>query len=878
MHRHGRRWVGGLTLAPRDGRLELARAARFTIEALEERRLLSVSILHNYTGVDFNGSGGYVPPDTSGAAGPTAYVETVNQTIRLFPNKTTGVSPLSASFGSFLFTTGGLPRADAGSGLSDPIVAYDDQIGRFIVGDQDVNFSTHVSRFQVAVSKTSSPASLTTNDWRFYSVVTTQSGFDADFPGNFGYNHDAFVFTLNMFGVTGGGHVQVVSMSNADLAAGAASPATFKNNLNDFSVRPATMHDSVAGDPMWLITEHGDNASIDVIKMTSVLTSAAGFGYTNIPVTSYGGVVVPRNPNNTVITNNIDSRIQKAAESNNSLVAAHAVSVSSTQDVIQWYRFNVGGVTPALAEQGRVSGGANTYLTYPGIDINSSGNIGMSFMRSGTDSASDFLSTWVTGRTPADAAGTMQTVVKSAAGSGAANYDDFTAGGRSGDLSGINVDPADGSFWAANEFANTLATANWGTAIVHFNLTSPLPSTDMSVTSSGPSSITAGTNATYTITITNNGPSAAQGVVLTDTLPAGSTLVSFTKSTGADSFTFSQSGGTAKQTATGNIAAGSTDTFSLVVSAPSNLANGAAFNNTASVSASNPDSNANDNSSTTTGTVVNSNPNADLAVSMSGPTSTSEGSNVTYTVSVHNNGPVGATGVSLADTLGSLLKFVSATTTQGTFAQSNGVVTFTIGSIASGATVTATVTTQAIEEGSTSNSATASSTSADPTSSNNTSAVSVSISEPAIVVSGSFRTKSKTLSNVVAGTFTHANGVEPAGAFAATINWGDGTTSAGAITQSGTTYTVRGSHTYTSTGNKWHTISVTVRELAQDVDKFGEEDEEERGRNWKMDDVVQVRGHVGQLDGADSTAAAPASTKKDDSIGAILLSDGTILT
>jgi uncharacterized repeat protein (TIGR01451 family) len=876
--RHGRRWVGGSSFAPRGGdRLELARAARFAIEALEERRLLTVSILHNYTGVDFNGSGGYVPPDTCGAAGPTAYVETVNQAVRLFPTKTTGASPLSASLGTFLFTTGGLPRADGGSGLSDPIVAYDEQIGRFIVGDQDVNFSTHVSRFQIAVSKTSSPASLTTNDWRFYSVVTTQSGFDADFPGNFGYNHDAFVFTLNMFGVLGGGHVQVVSMSGADLAAGAASPATFKNNLNDFSVRPTTMHGSVAGDPMWLVTEHGDNTSIDVIKMTSVLTNSAAFGYTNIPVTPYSGVVVPRNPNGTVITNNIDSRIQKAAESNNSLVAAHAVSVSSTQDVIQWYRFNVGGATPALAEQGRVSGGANTYLTYPGIDISSSGNIGMSFMRSGTDSASDFLSTWVTGRTPADAAGTMQAAVKSAAGSGVANYDDFTAGGRSGDLSGINVDPTDGSFWAANEFANTLATANWGTAIVHFNLTTPLPSTDMSVTSSGPSSITAGTNATYTITITNNGPNPAQGVVLTDTLPAGSTLVSFTKTAGPDSFTLGQNGGTATQTATANIAAGSTDTFSLTVSAPSSLANGAAFNNTASVGETNPDSNTANNSSTTSGTVVNTSPNADLAVSMSGPTSTSEGSNVTYTVTVRNNGPVGATGVSLADTLGSLLRFVSATTTQGTFGQSNGVVTFTIGSIASGSTATATVTAQAIEDGSTSNSATASSTSADPSSTNNTAAVTVSVSEPPIVVSGSFRTKSRTLSNVVAATFTHANGLEPPSAFAATINWGDGTTSAGAITQSGTTYTVRGSHTYTSTGNKWHTISVTVRELAQEVDKFGEEDEEERGHNWKMDDVVQVRGHNGQLGGGADVTSTPASTKKDETIGAILFSDGTVL-
>ena len=53
--------------------------------------LLSLSVAADYNGVDFNGSGGYTPPDTNGAAGPSAYVETVNQAVRLFPNKTIGI-------------------------------------------------------------------------------------------------------------------------------------------------------------------------------------------------------------------------------------------------------------------------------------------------------------------------------------------------------------------------------------------------------------------------------------------------------------------------------------------------------------------------------------------------------------------------------------------------------------------------------------------------------------------------------------------------------------------------------------------------------------------------------------------------------------------
>jgi hypothetical protein len=53
------------------------------------------------------------------------------------------------------------------------------------------------------------------------------------------------------------------------------------------------------------------------------------------------------------------------------------------------------------------------------------------------------------------------------------------------------------------------------------------------------------------------------------------------------------------------------------------------------------------------------------------------------------------------------------------------------------------------------------------------------------------------LSNVTVATFTYDNGTEPPAAFNAVIDWGDGTTSTGTVVQSGTTYLVQGTHTYT---------------------------------------------------------------------------------
>jgi hypothetical protein len=172
--------------------------------------------------------------------------------------------------------------------------------------------------------------------------------------------------------------------------------------------------------------------------------------------------------------------------------------------------------------------------------------------------------------------------------------------------------------------------------------------------------------------------------------------------------------------------------------------------------------------------------------------------------------PNNAPGVVLTDTLGANLTFVSATTTQGTFTQSGGVVTFSLGTVAFGATITATVTAQATEDGSLSDSASVTYAN-DPVPGNNTASPTSTVSEPAIVPPSSQITViGKRVSNITTMTFTHANGVEPASAFIATIDWHDGHTSNGTIRESGTTYTVTGSHRYASGGS--HTVTTTVSE------------------------------------------------------------------
>jgi hypothetical protein len=484
----------------------LVRPSLLRLEALEDRITPNVTLITSYAGLNNsdNSDTSIRPPDTNGAAGTVSYIETANQVVRLFPNKNNSGGAITSPLKTFFTDTtsgGSLPTTWKSGNVtqshptfSDPIIVWDEQISRFVVGDQLIDENSNgasvgpVSAFYLAVSKSATPVSLTNNDWTFYAIDVTEdtdggylTDYFADYPGNFGWNHDSFVFTLNMYPLSGNGitHVEIGSVSIQDLQSGVsqANLHYYKNDLNGVSDRPTVMHDSVTNDPMWLVSQHVDDSHIDLIKMTNVLSNSAIFTTTSVPVNSYSEAVAPLQPNGTPITTDIDSRIQKAAEYNGMLVASQTVSTAAKdRDMARWYEFNVSGATPTLVQQGNVTdttsgaGQAGVYDTYPAIDIDAAGAIGMTYTQSASPSVAiggqvggQFMSAYITGRVVGDTIGEME-VPPLLVQAGQTNNND----GREGDLSGINVD-SDGTFWSAAEVAN--GTGSWTTAVAHFNPT-----------------------------------------------------------------------------------------------------------------------------------------------------------------------------------------------------------------------------------------------------------------------------------------------------------------------------------------------------------------------------------------------------------------------
>ncbi len=256
--------------------------------------------------------------------------------------------------------------------------------------------------------------------------------------------------------------------------------------------------------------------------------------------------------------------------------------------------------------------------------------------------------------------------------------------------------------------ADPNAANNNGSAAGSRVSTSVTASADVRTTKTGPATINAGQNVTYTVSVNNVGPSAAATVVLTDTLPAGATFVS---ATGGGT----RVGNVVTWPTIASLVSGATQSFTVVVTAP---ATGTLLNLAASTSATpDPDltnNNGSDPASRVSTLVVDQ---ANLAVTKTGPATVLAGATYSYTVTASNAGPSAAANVVVTDTLPATVTFVSATL-GGTV--SGNVVTWpAIPSLANGANQVYTVTVTAPGVGPLLNIAAGTSTTADPVPGNN---------------------------------------------------------------------------------------------------------------------------------------------------------------
>jgi uncharacterized repeat protein (TIGR01451 family) len=462
----------------------------------------------------------------------------------------------------------------------------------------------------------------------------------------------------------------------------------------------------------------------DTLPAGETLASATGSGWTCGPAS--GGVFTCTTPSFFVLTSGT------YAEPISVVVDVAASQAPGTLT-------NAASVTSGTTDPNLANNTANDPTT-----IVTSADLSLSKVHSGSFLAGeqgtyDFTVTNAEG--PSDAAGPLTVVDTLPSGetfaSGGGGDTGWTCSSPAGtvtctDPSGLHVGDTT-SFSMTVDIASgvTVATLT-NTATVSSGTADPVPGNNASTDNAGTtqqadlhvvktltSPLVAGQRATYSLAVSNSGPSDAAGVTLQDVLPAGE---SYGGATGTD-WTCADTAGTVDCSDSQPIVAGApASVITLTVGLASDV-QPSAFSNTATVSTSTPDPDPGDETSTATDS---SSTSADLSITKTDDGPFTAGTDGEYFINVSNAGPSDAQGtIVVNDTLPSGETYESASGDGWSCTAVSQVVTCDdLAALAAGTsenTLTLTVAVSpSLSPGTVVNTATVSSPTSDPNADNNT--------------------------------------------------------------------------------------------------------------------------------------------------------------
>jgi len=404
------------------------------------------------------------PPDPHGTAGPGGILQTVNLRIAYFTkgDQVPGGQIIwgPVDFPTFFSSVGGGWYTE----LSDPQAIYDAASGRFYVIVQDNNSTG--SFCDMAVSRTSAPASGGTADWYFYRFdmkrIVNGTTFGGDYPG-LAVDSQALFVTYNMFSLpisdssTANGS-QILIFNKAALNNGTATGFTPQYLDYDYYLKPATPRGGNPGNVAYFAETAywGNPTSVRVWALTDPLGTPT-LAAADVTVPNNGGAVNDAPQSGTTATlDTVSAATQGNVFWNNgSIWFCHTAGSSLWHANVYYYRVNLNNFpsgTPTLGESGVIDGGPGTggsgvWTFQPALGGNPQGDVCLVFSQS---SASSFPSIGYTYKRAADAAfAPVQTLITSG------TYYNEAGSGRQrwGDFATVSADPVDGTFWISHEYA-----------------------------------------------------------------------------------------------------------------------------------------------------------------------------------------------------------------------------------------------------------------------------------------------------------------------------------------------------------------------------------------------------------------------------------------
>jgi hypothetical protein len=408
------------------------------------------------------GATGWTPPDPHIAVGPNHIVEIVNSAVAFF-DKSTGTKTFQQNISG---SSGFFGSVGATDFVFDPKAFYDPMSNRFFILGLELkdDSSNKISKLLIAVSDDNNPA----GNWFKYRVeaklVVGSNNFWMDYP-SFGWNKDSVVVCGNMFamsGSSGWGGVQFIVMPKAAMIAGQALTAVSLRDASSGSAQVSQTSDPNVGVIYGATT--ASNAALRIYAITG-LPAAPAVTFTSCAVPSFSPLRADAVSTNGRTLWTVDSRLFNVVYRGGKLYTTHHVSVSGSdaRNMVRWYELALNNWptsgAPSTIQSGNVQGAAGEHTFFPAINVNSLGDISLTFGRSSTSITADMM---IASRKASDPPGSMgqPQILQS---SQNPNYGS-SGQNRWGDYFSVQVDPTnDSTFWGVGMVGN--AQGNWQTHI-----------------------------------------------------------------------------------------------------------------------------------------------------------------------------------------------------------------------------------------------------------------------------------------------------------------------------------------------------------------------------------------------------------------------------
>jgi hypothetical protein len=443
------------------------------------------------TGVSFLATqfsqSGFIPPDTTGAVGPSQIVVPLNGRIKFF-NKT-GTQQFSVDLSTFFGSVLPGPPNDF---AFDPRVEYDRLSGRWFV--TAINGGAD-NRILIAVS--SGPAITNATSFTFFqfvhSAVTSpgDEGEFADYP-TLGVDANALYIGTNNFD-TGYTSSSGFVVRKSDLLAGTLTvtgfPSLVDGSGGPFTPQGVENDEPGASEGYFIGVDNNAFGLLDVRRVTNPGGTPTLSGNLQVPVPSTSFPLdVPAqgstDPLDSVDDRLFDAMIMRSPGGQLRLWAAHNIAVNSSgtgtptgnRTASRWYEIGGLGGTPSLVQSGTLfdSGSNPDHYWMPSIAANGQGH---ALLASSVARPTRFASVALAQRFAGEAPGTLSAPVVAQAGAASYNLLDGSGRNRWGDYSQVTIDPNDNmTFWTFQEYAN--ATDSWAVRVIE--VPAPPPATPTS--------------------------------------------------------------------------------------------------------------------------------------------------------------------------------------------------------------------------------------------------------------------------------------------------------------------------------------------------------------------------------------------------------------